>query len=267
MCSSDLYDVSIVNPTTLIKTNTSDQSTEWYQRGGTLVGDDDPAIQGFGSSIGYSASGPHFFHRLVVGSDSGHVRAYRYRWSNDTVPKWQRLDGGLLDPSTNTTGKAVVAMAGAGVRFAVGYPNLGKVSIYRFSDEFVIDKYSGMSHIELVDEVYSENGDSFDVFGRSLSLDAFGNFLIVGAKGYARAYWLRPTPSSVVGFELIPAGDSIAGGESDGDEFGAVVASGRVPLHNDGCVSCPFILGLIPHRTLCSSLTFVLSTYKTPEVC
>ena len=237
------YDVSIVNPTTLIKTNTSDQSAEWYQRGGTLVGDDDPAIQGFGSSIGYSASGPHFFHRLVVGSDSGHVRAYRYRWTNDTVPKWQRLDGGLLDPPTNATGKAVVAMAGSGARFAVGYPTLGKVSLYKFNDKLVIDdEDSSSSHIELVDEVYSESGVEGDMFGQFLSVDVYANFLIVGAKGYARAYWLRPTPSSVVGFELNSVGGAIFGDESDGDEFGAVVASGRVPLHNGGCVACPFIL-------------------------
>ena len=241
------FDSSLLKPVPTDKENpvgnaTGAESIQWYQRGQAIVSDDDPTIQGFGSSIGYSTSGPHLFRRVVVGSDSGHVRVYRYRWTNDTVPKWQRLDGGLLDPPTNTTGKAVVAMAGAGVRFAVGYPNLGKLSLYRFLDEYVIDEDFGMSHIELVDEVYSENGDGADMFGRSLSLDVFGNFIIVGAKGYARAYWLRATPSSVVGFELIPAGDSIAGGESDGDEFGAVVASGRVPFHNGGCVGCPFIL-------------------------
>ena len=222
---------------------TNSDSIQWYQRGRTLVGDDDPAIRGFGSSIGYSFSGPHLFRRLVVGSDSGHVRAYRYRWTNDTVPKWQRLDGGLLDPPTNATGKAVVAMAGSGLRFVVGYPNLGKVSLYTFKDELVIDEdASDSSRIELIDEVYSESGVKGDMFGRSLSVDAFANFIIVGAKGYARAYWLRPSPAGVTGYRLLSAGGAILGDESDGDEFGVAVASGRIPAHNGGCMGCPFIL-------------------------
>lgn len=134
-------------------------------------------------------------------------------------------------------------MAGSGARFAVGYPTLGKVSLYKFNDKLVIDdEDSSSSHIELVDEVYSESGVEGDMFGQFLSVDVYANFLIVGAKGYARAYWLRPTPSSVVGFELNSVGGAIFGDESDGDEFGAVVASGRVPLHNGGCVACPFIL-------------------------
>ena len=148
----------------------------------------------------------------------------------------------MLAPPTNATGKAVVAMAGSGMRFAVSYPNLGKVSLYQFKDDLVIDEDSGSSRIELIDEVYSESGVKGDMFGQSLSVDIFANFIIVGAKGYARAYWLRPSPSSVAGFKLIPAGGAILGDESDGNEFGAVVASGRVPPHNGGCVSCPFIL-------------------------
>lgn len=238
------FDTNLINPDALKKTNSSDglTSARWYQRGRTLVGDDDPTIQGFGTSIGYSPTGLHLFHRLVVGSDSGHVRAYRYRWTSDTVPKWQRLDGGLLDPPTNATGKAVVAIAGSGMRFAVGYPTLGKLSLYRFKDELAIDEDSGSSHIELVDEVYSESGIEGDMFGRSLSLDIYANFLIVGAKGYARAYWLRPTPSSLIGFEIHPVGGNILGEESDGDDFGTVVTCGRVPLHNGGCAACPFIL-------------------------
>jgi len=206
------------------------------------VGDDDPAIRGFGSSIGYSPSGPHFLSRIVVGSDSGHVRIYRSKWLNGTILEWQRLDGGLLDPDPDSNpGKAVVAMAGSGVRFAVGYPSLGKVSLYRFIDEENIDETSSRPNIEFIDEIYSKNGGD-DMFGQSLSVDIFANFLVVGAKGYVRTYWLRVLPSSLAGFEYVPAGDKIFGEEDDGEEFGSVVASGRVPQHNGGCVACPFVL-------------------------
>lgn len=38
----------------------------WSQRGSTLSGDDDPVIQGFGNSIGFSPVGPNLMGRLVV---------------------------------------------------------------------------------------------------------------------------------------------------------------------------------------------------------
>jgi hypothetical protein len=222
--------------------NLTDTPDLWNQRGPALAGDDDPAIRGFGSSIGFSGTGLHSLQRVVVGSDSGHVRVYRFKYLDRTVPVWQRLDGGLLTPdAASNTGKAVVAMAGSGVRFAVGYPSLGKVSLYRFVDEEILDENSSRPSIELVDEVYSE-GDDGDMFGQSLSVDAFANFLVVGAKGYARSYWLRVFPSSISGFELVAAGDKIIGEESDGEDFGSVVASGRVPVHNGACLTCPFVL-------------------------
>jgi len=222
--------------------NRTDTPDLWHQRGPTLVGDDDPAIRGFGSSIGFSATGRHSLQRVVVGSDSGHVRVYRFKYLNGTVPVWQRLDGGLLDPEPDSrSGKAVVAMAGGGLRFVVGYPSLGKVSLYQFIDEENLDENSSRPNFELIDEMYSK-GDDSDMFGQSLSVDVFANFLVVGAKGYVRAYWLRVLPSSNSGFEYVAAGDKIVGEESDGEEFGSVVASGRVPLHKGGCLACPFIL-------------------------
>ena len=214
----------------------------WHQRGPTLVGIDDPAIRGFGSSIGFSATGRHSLQRVVVGSDSGHVRVYRLKYLNGTVPVWQRLDGGLLNPEPDSSsGTAVVAMAGGGLRFVVGYPSLGKVSLYQFIDEENLDENSSRPNFELIDEIYSK-GNEGNMFGQSLSVDVFANFLVVGAKGYVRAYWLRVLPSSNSGFEYVAAGDKIVGEESDGEEFGSVVASGRVPLHKSGCLACPFIL-------------------------
>lgn len=227
--------------TSVLSSPSESESQKWYQRGQTLVSND-TAIQGFGSSIAFSSTGAHSFRRLVVGSDSGHVRAYRYRLTNDTVPGWQRIDGGLLDPPNNNTGRAVVAMSGSGTRFVVGYPTLGKVCSYRFTDHLTINEDAGVSYLELSDELYSESGNDSDMFGQSLSLDAFGNFLVVGAKGYARAYWLKVTPQSVSGVHYVSAGGRIVGEESDGKAFGAIVASGRVPLHAGGCIGCPFIL-------------------------
>ena len=222
--------------------NSTDTPDLWNQRGLTLVGDDDPAIRGFGSSIGLSGTGLHSLQRVVVGSDSGHVRVYRFKYLNRTVPVWQRLDGGRLDPEPGSrSGKAVVAMAGSGLRFVVGYPSLGKVSLYQFIDVEILDENSSRPNILLVDEVYSEGNDG-DMFGQSLSVDALTNFLVVGAKGYARAYWLRVFPSSISSFEFVAAGDKIVGEESDGEEFGSVVASGRIVMHNGGCLTCPFIL-------------------------
>merc|ERR1719183_2238829 len=136
-------------------------------------------------------------------------------------------------------GKAVVAMAGGGFRFAVGYPSLRKVSLYRFIDEKSVDENSSRPNIELMCEIYSEGGDDDDLFGQSISVDVFANFLVVGAKGYARAYWLT---TYLDGYRYVAAGDEISGEESDGKEFGSVVASGRVPLHAGACVSCPFTL-------------------------
>lgn len=207
----------------------------WNQRGSTLAGDDDPVMQGFGSSIGFSPIGPNLMGRLVIGSDSGHVRVYRLRRTNGPLADWERLDGGLLDPGPDSNiGKAAIALAGGGLRFAVGYPSLGKVSLYQFIDEKSIDERR--PNIELVDEIYSEENDDDDMFGQSLSLDILGNFLVIGAKGYARAYWLRMLPSLA---EYVPAGNKIIGEESEG--FGSVVASGRVP-HHSGCIGCPFVL-------------------------
>ena len=57
---------------------------------------------------------------------------------------------------------------------------------------------------------------------------------MVGAKGYARAYWLT---TYLDGYRYVAAGDEIRG-----EEFGSVVASGRVPLHAGAWVSCPFTL-------------------------
>ena len=207
----------------------------WSQRGSSLSGDDDPVIQGFGNSIGFSPVGPNLMGRLVVRSDSGHVRVYRLKRTNGPLADWERLDGGLLDPGPDSNiGKAVIALAGGGNRFAVGYPSLGKVSLYQFIDEKTIDERR--LNIELVDEIYSEENDDDDMFGQSLSLDILGNFLVMGAKGYARAFWLRMLPSAA---EYVPAGDKIIGEESEG--FGSVVASGRVP-HHSGCAGCPFDL-------------------------
>jgi hypothetical protein len=207
----------------------------WNQRGSTLAGDDDPVIQGFGSSIGFTPVGPNLMGRLVVGSDSGHVRVYRLRRTNGPLADWERLDGGLLDPGLDSNiGKAAIALAGGGLRFAVGYPSLGKVSLYQFIDEKTIDERR--PNIELVDEIYSEENDDDGMFGQSLSLDILGNFLVIGAKGYARAYWLRMLPSLA---EYVPAGNKIIGEESEG--FGSVVASGRVQ-HHAGCAGCPFAL-------------------------
>jgi len=234
---------SFLSPASMAAVNVSDAVTVsdlavpnlltwWNHRGSTLAADADPAIRGFGSSIGYSPIGP----KVVVGSDSGHVRIYRFQRPNGTLADWERIDDGLFnsDPDSNI-GKAVVAMAGGGVRFAVGYPSLGKVSLYQFIDAAAIVD-SGRSNIELVGDIYSEGIDDDDMFGQSLSLDILGNFLVIGAKGYARAYWLRMFP---LGY--IPAGNKIVGGESDGEEFGSVVASGRV-LHHNVCAGCPFIL-------------------------
>mmetsp|Transcript_3258 Transcript_3258/g.7465 ORF Transcript_3258/g.7465 Transcript_3258/m.7465 type:complete len:738 (-) Transcript_3258:35-2248(-) len=241
----DEFRDKFLNSSTLSATdaaNSNDTPDLWHQRGPTLVGDDDPAILGFGSSIGFSGTGLHSLQRVVIGSNSGHVRVYRLKYLNRTVPVWQRLDGGLLDPAPGRNiGKAVIAMAGSGVRFVVGYPSLGKVSLYQFIDEETLDENSSRPNFELVDEIYSKGNDS-DMFGQSLSVDVFANFLVVGAKGYVRSYWLRVFPSSVSGFEYVAAGDKIVGEESDGEEFGSVVASGRVMDHNGGCLTCPFIL-------------------------
>ena len=225
--------VNISDALTVSELGVSNLLTRWNHRGSPLAADDDPAIRGFGSSIGYSPIGPN----LVVGSDSGHVRIYRFQRPNGTLADWERIDGGQFDPGADSSiGKSVVAMAGGGIRFAVGYPLLGKVSLYRFVDPKIIN--SGRQNIELVGEIYSEGGDDDDMFGLSLSLDLLGNFLVIGAKGYARAYWLRMFP-----FGYVPAGNKIVGEKSDGEKFGSVVASGRVPHHRTNvCAGCPFIL-------------------------
>jgi len=213
----------------------------WDQRGRSLLAeDDDVAIEGFGSSIAYGPAGLNNLRYAIVGSDSGHVRVYRFVVQNSTtsgdgeVADWQRIDGGLLDPPPSAkakVGKAVVATTATGHRFAVGCPFMGKVSLYQFTD----DGNDGAT-IRLIDEIHSD----IDLFGRSLSLDVFGNFLAVGARGSVRAYWLRPFPSA----ELVQAGDAIVGdgGPSDGPEFGTVVASGYIPQHGGGCINCPFVL-------------------------
>jgi len=222
----------------------------WDQRGRSLLAEDhDAAIEGFGSSIAYGPAGLHNLRYVIVGSDSGHVRVYRFVVQHSTtsgdgeVADWQRIDGGLLDPPPSATakvGKAVVATTAPGHRFAVGYPSMGKVSLYQFTDDGNIgigaSNSNSRSTIRLIDEIHSD----VDLFGRSLSLDVFGNFLVVGARGSVRAYWLRQFPS----LKLVQAGDAIVGdgGPSDGPEFGTVVASGYIPQHSGGCINCPFVL-------------------------
>ena len=216
---------SFLSPASTAAVNVSDASamselavsnllTWWNQRGSTLAADDDPAIRGFGSSIGFGPIGPNLMGRLVVGSDSGHVHVYRFQRPNGTLADWERIDGGLFDPGADSNiGKAVVAMSGGGIRFAVGYPSLGKVSLYQFIDEEILDENSSRPNIELVGEIYSEESDGGDMFGQSLSLDILGNFIVIGAKRYARAYWLQILP---LGSEYVPAGNKIIGEENDG---------------------------------------------------
>eukprot|EP00561_Arcocellulus_cornucervis_P012701 CAMPEP_0185802792 /NCGR_PEP_ID=MMETSP1322-20130828/2203_1 /TAXON_ID=265543 /ORGANISM="Minutocellus polymorphus, Strain RCC2270" /LENGTH=57 /DNA_ID=CAMNT_0028498577 /DNA_START=66 /DNA_END=235 /DNA_ORIENTATION=- len=57
-------------------------------------------------------------------------------------------------------------MAGGGLRFVVGYPSLGKVSLYQFIDEENLDENSSRPNFELIDEIYSK-GDDSDMFGQS----------------------------------------------------------------------------------------------------
>ena len=215
---------SFLSPASMSAVNVSDASVvselavsnllTWNHRGSTLAADDVPAIRRFGSSIGFSPIGPNLMGRLVVGSDSGHVHVYRFQRPNGTLADWERIDGGLFDPGADSNiGKAVVAMSGGGIRFAVGYPSLGKVSLYQFIDEEILDENSSRPNIELVGEIYSEESDGGDMFGQSLSLDILGNFIVIGAKRYARAYWLQILP---LGSEYVPAGNKIIGEENDG---------------------------------------------------
>jgi hypothetical protein len=128
-------------------------------------------------------------------------------------------------------------MSASGGRFAVGYPEQGRVSIYEFNDDDLVlgdgDERNASTNwpkIKLLDEVYSETPESGDLFGRSLSMDFFGKVLVVGARGYVQDFWYLDFGANRVSYVPTQTGP-ILGDEADGEGFGTVVSIGGSPKH------------------------------------
>jgi len=211
---------------------TSASDPSWVQLGININGEaqDDR----FGYSISLNAQG----NRVAIGapfndgSDSftsinkGHVRVYQYRTSPDIswIPMGTSIYGDVSDDKSGWS----VSLNTSGTIVAIGTPyndgngtNSGHVRVFQYNDSA-----SDPSWIQMGTPIAGEAAN--DLFGYSVSLNAAGTILAIGApsndgrgsnSGHVRVYQYRTSPD----ISWIPVSVDIDG-EAIGDESGYCVS-------------------------------------------
>ena len=165
----------------------------------------------------------------INGTNSGHVRVYKYSGSS-----WSQLGGDIDGSGISTRSGRSVSLSSDGTILAVGEPfynsNKGLVKIYQYSD----------SANSWTQKGFTINGEfTNDYFGWSVSLSSNGNILAIGAwqntssPGYVRVYYYIGNSWSQLGSDI----DGEAGSDESGisvslSSNGSIVAIGA--RLNDG---------------------------------
>ncbi len=148
----------------------------WTRLGGDIDGE--AADDYSGTSVSLSSDGSILavlaLYNDGKGSNSGHVRVYKYANS-----MWTQLGADIDGVSTCDYSRSSVSLSSNGTVLAVGAPgrdcnggNRGQVWVYQFA--------TNGSWTKLGDALYSEAAD--DLFGSSVTLSSDGSVLAVGAK-------------------------------------------------------------------------------------
>ncbi|GFH56762.1 T9SS C-terminal target domain-containing protein [Chaetoceros tenuissimus] len=159
------------------------------------------------------------------GSDSGHVRVYRF---NDKLssPTWIQLGDDIDGENAGDKSGAAVSLSSDGNTVAIGALYSG-LRVYRLDD-----KLSSPTWIQVGDDIDGENAD--DRLGAAVSLSSDGNTVAIGARenyyngydsGHVRVYRFNDKLSSPT---WIQVGDDIDG-ENANDRSGWSVS-----LSSDG---------------------------------
>ena len=218
--------------------------------------DSEASFDQFGYSVSLNATGnivaigAIFGDGNVIDSDRGHVRIYQYN-NNPNDPSWIQMgpdiDGEASNDyfgrsvSLNATGNIVAI--GAPLNDGIIYDNRGHVRLYQYNNN-----PNDPSWVQMGPDIDGEATN--DQFGRSVSLNATGNIVAIGAtlndgtindnRGHVRLYQYNNNPNDPSWVQMGPDID----GEATNDQFGRSVslnATGNIvaigATLNDGTIN------------------------------
>ena len=187
--------------------------------------DGEAANDDFGQSVSMSANGTTFvvgarLNNGANGTDSGHVRVYKF---NSTIDAYAQVGLDIDGEAANDQSGFSVSMSADGTTFIVGArlnngvkgTDSGHVRVYKFNS--TINTYAQFG-LDIDGEAANDD------FGRSVSMSADGTMFVVGGQfnngvngsdsGHVRVYMFNSTISTYDQVELD------IDGESAGDLFG-----------------------------------------------
>jgi N-acetylneuraminic acid mutarotase len=227
-------------------------SPQWIKRGGDIDGE--AASDYSGQSVSLSADGTIVaigapFNDGVNGTDSGHVRVYKYDTNTNT---WDKLGGDIDGEAANDQSGRSVSLSADGTIVAIGanVNNAGHVRVYKYDATKTTAQWSNQSLANYGPAGWNRlgadiDGEAFnDQSGYSVSLSADGTIVAIGAyandgngnnSGHVRVYKYNTNNNTwnKLGGDI----DGEAAGDNSGQSVslsadGTIVAIGE--NYNDG---------------------------------
>lgn len=164
----------------------NDVTMLWEQLGQNIDGENTDDY--FGIALGFSYLG----NELIVGSrsdtdgvDAGQARVYQF---NNSTNQWSQLGQDINGEAAGDNLGDAVAISGDGNRIIVGAPKGDGVNFADTGHAKIYEYNNGTNLWEqIASNIGSKDGDSHPVdddFGNEVSIDEFGNIIIVSAPGY-----------------------------------------------------------------------------------